>query len=312
MAKSSKDIGQRGREDALKYALTCEADGGLMTEEGLAGKFGQGRAQCLEWLQELSKMGWISLESEGWRLSETGRIEANKVLRAHRIYETYLAERTSTPGADWHNRAEDKEHELSEQEVNRMAKELGYPRFDPHGDPIPTRQGELETREGEGLLSLAEGESGLILHVEDEPPVIFENLTREGFAPGMEITLLSKGKHSLKVRLEGRSTEIDLKEATKVEVRRLDLNEVHQNRMRLSQLDQGQIGKIVKLSPACRGSVRRRLLDMGLVPGTEITHELRGAFAFPRAFRIRGTLIALRQEQADKIIVEVGKEVSHV
>jgi DtxR family Mn-dependent transcriptional regulator len=71
----------------------------------------------------------------------------------------------------------------------------------------------------------------------------------------------------------------------------------------LSGLAEGQRGKVLGLSPACRGPERRRLLDLGFVPGTEVLAEMKSPGGDPTAYRVRGTLIALRREQAGLIRV---------
>ncbi len=72
----------------------------------------------------------------------------------------------------------------------------------------------------------------------------------------------------------------------------------------LSALAPGERGEVVALAAACRGLQRRRLLDLGVVPGTLVTSELRGPSGDPTAYRIRGALIALRREQADTVYVQ--------
>jgi DtxR family Mn-dependent transcriptional regulator len=72
----------------------------------------------------------------------------------------------------------------------------------------------------------------------------------------------------------------------------------------LRDLRPGEMGRVVEISPACQGSQRRRLLDLGVVKGTEIRAELASALGDPIAYRIRGALIALRREQAEWIRVE--------
>jgi DtxR family Mn-dependent transcriptional regulator len=72
----------------------------------------------------------------------------------------------------------------------------------------------------------------------------------------------------------------------------------------LRDLVQGESGRVVDISPACQGSQRRRLLDLGVVPGTEIVSELVSVGGDPVAYRIRGALVALRREQAEWIRIE--------
>jgi DtxR family Mn-dependent transcriptional regulator len=76
----------------------------------------------------------------------------------------------------------------------------------------------------------------------------------------------------------------------------------------LLDLEPGRVGRVLDLSPACRGSQRRRLLDLGVVKGTEIVPELVSAGGDPVAYRIRGALIALRREQAEWIRIEHADE----
>jgi len=71
----------------------------------------------------------------------------------------------------------------------------------------------------------------------------------------------------------------------------------------LGALAPGESARVVRLAPECRGAQRRRLLDLGLVPGTRVTAELVSLAGDPIAYRIRGALIALRREQADRIVV---------
>ncbi len=83
-----------------------------------------------------------------WRLTEPGRDYATQVVRAHRLWETYLAEETGLDESQWHARAHRREHELSRSEIDELAARIGNPTHDPHGDPIPTSEGDLPARAG--------------------------------------------------------------------------------------------------------------------------------------------------------------------
>lgn len=80
-----------------------------------------------------------------------------QVVRTHRLYETWLARTTSTPAAEWHREAHKAEHHLEAAEVDAMDDRLNNPRFDPHGDPIPTREGILPKRSLTSLASWPDG-----------------------------------------------------------------------------------------------------------------------------------------------------------
>ena len=76
-------------------------------------------------------------------LTEEGRRYALEVIRAHRLWERYLADETGVDPLEWHERAERKEHKLTREDADALARRLGNPRFDPHGDPIPTADGSV-------------------------------------------------------------------------------------------------------------------------------------------------------------------------
>ena len=88
---------------------------------------------------------------QGFTLSDTGRAYALRVLRTHRLLERFLADRTGTRPAEWHLQAERREHQLSLDETERLARRMGHPLYDPHGDPIPTATGELPEARGTPL-----------------------------------------------------------------------------------------------------------------------------------------------------------------
>ena len=73
--------------------------------------------------------------------------------------------------------------------------------------------------------------------------------------------------------------------------------------LRLSDLGPGQLGEIVALDPDCRGFMRRRLLDLGFTPGARVRPDLTTFAGDPRAYRVRGTTIALRREQSARVLV---------
>ena len=92
-----------------------------------------------ELIAELRREGYLL--SEGMELTPLGEQRAIELTRAHRLYELYLAEHSGYSPKEWHRLAHAKEHELTAKEHERIAKLLGNPLYDPHGDPIPTSQG---------------------------------------------------------------------------------------------------------------------------------------------------------------------------
>jgi DtxR family transcriptional regulator, Mn-dependent transcriptional regulator len=125
----------------------------------------------------------------GVRLTERGQREALRVLRRHRILETYLCERLGFPWDDVHAEAERLEHAASDDLIERMATALGSPSHDPHGAPIPTPAGEIETID---LSMLADAQSGARLRiraVSDEDAHELRSMAEEGLVPGVSVTV---------------------------------------------------------------------------------------------------------------------------
>jgi len=197
------------------------------------------------------------------------------------------------------------EHTLSPAEADVLAARLGHPAWDPHGDPIPTPGGELPAVERLTLAGALPGRTVEIVHLEDEPGEIYDALLAEGLGLGARLDVLERSEQTVRVRARGREWPLSAVLARNVSVRYLPVGESADEPIEtLLDLGAGQVGRVVDLSPACRGSQRRRLLDLGVVRGTEIVPELVSAGGDPVAYRIRGALIALRREQAEWIRIE--------
>lgn len=296
---------QRLAQDALKHLHECEYEGGgaPATPESLAGALGCSRDQASDLLDSLSRQRLCDYSPDGARLSESGRAEARKVIRAHRLYETYLATRTGTPPAEWHSLADLAEHSV---EADALATALGHPRFDPHGDPIPTRSGDLPALQGVPPAACQPPCAVKVLHVGDEPQAPAARLAAHGLAPGSLLRLderLPDG--SLRLTLEGRSLTLSPAEASLLRVQPLAGPESSAAAavMPLSRLPEGRAATVSGLSPSCRGAERARLLDLGFVRGSRVEAVMSGPFGSPVAYRVRGALVALRVSQADAVLV---------
>jgi len=121
------------------------------------------------------------------RLTDRGVREALKVLRRHRIIETYLCERLGFAWEDVHEEAERLEHAASDTLVERMAAALQFPSHDPHGAPIPTSAGEIETIDFSTLADAKPGASVRVRAVRDEDPDRLRFIEAAGLTPGTAI-----------------------------------------------------------------------------------------------------------------------------
>jgi len=302
-------------EDLLRALLECEHQGEQPGEATLAAMANIGHERALPGLMLTARCGFAVTEGGHWRLTPEGRELAVLVMRAHRLMETKLARLSSVPAAEWHGIAHRREHTLSRGQVENLAAELGHPRFDPHGDPIPTREGLLPARQGVELLDWPALTSGVILHIEDEPATLYRNLEKAGVHAGMRFRRLSEKAraksaadnftHPCRLLLEAREVAIDPELAALVRVGPLPEGDedVPADAFRLSDLPAGKSACMVSLLPACRGAERSRLLDLGFVPGSVIEHRLANPLGGSVAYHVRGTLIALRQSQSEQVLV---------
>lgn len=289
-----------GMEDALKHLYKCARFGREATVESVAGSLEVSQATAARILQELRKAHLVR-QDRPTVLTEDGRQYALRVIRTHRLWERYLADRTGVDPGEWHQRAEEQEHLLSHEAVEALDARLGWPRFDPHGDPIPTASGDLPAAAGVPLTHLEAGDEAFITHLEDEPEPLYRSLLREGLSPGMHIRVLEPQDGRVRVSVDGRALALDAASAANVTVVPQDGPAVSTpapwGGLTLEDLEPGQDGEVVGLSPSCQGIQRRRLLDLGVVPGTRVEAVFTATAGDPTAFNVRGALIALRREQ---------------
>jgi DtxR family Mn-dependent transcriptional regulator len=298
------------REDALKHVLKAEAGNLQPTTESVAGALGFSHAKAAELLRQLEAGGLVSFDQGRLRLRTKGRELALHVIRAHRLWESYLAEQTGVAEEEWHARAERQEHLLSPQATAALAAQLGHPTRDPHGDAIPEADGALPAERGQSLNTFPPHTPLVITHVEDEPTAVYAQLSAEGLRPGVRVSVNEKSPQHIRFRADGREHELtpmlanNITAAPLPEVSLKDLEED----LFLNSLKPGQSARVIELSPACRGLERRRLLDLGFVAGTTVTVEMISPGGDPTAYRLRGTVVALRRDQAGLIRVQLETE----
>ena len=299
-------LGERVRlEDALKHVFMCRQAGQACSVDSVAGRLGLSPARATALLSSLTRMGLIRMASDGPALTAMGARSAVSLVRTHRLWERYLADRTGVPPAEWHEQAERMEHALSPEQTDALEMRLGHPTWDPHGDPIPDASGELPPAPGVGLAEIDPGRSVEIVHLEDEPRETYDALLEDGLVLGGRLEVVAREDAGIRVRAGGREWTLDLVASRNVSVRPLPRGERAAGAS--MTLDAARIGervRVLEISRACQGPERRRLLDLGLVRGTEITARFASAAGDPVAYTIRGALIALRRRQASRIAVE--------
>jgi DtxR family Mn-dependent transcriptional regulator len=289
-------------EDAIKHAYHCEYSGIGCTIDSVAGKLSISEDEATELIAKLEDMGMLRSQQEILQLSNEGRSYALRIIRIHRLWEKYLADETSMDELEWHHSAEEFEHKLSPSDADALAAQIGNPVFDPHGDPIPSPDGDLPEKKGIPLTDLKFGEFANIIHIEDEPDAIYQQLVAEGLYPGMQVRMLEASRERLRFTANGEECVLAPLFAQNITVDPIKLEKPIQGKFKnLSSLKIGESGIVLGISKALRGQQRRRLMDLGVVPGTEIFAEMQSAGGDPMAYRIKGASIALRKAQASRI-----------
>ncbi len=291
-------------EDALKYIYLCEMEGRRPSLPGIAGRLQIPENQAATLVQSMQDQDLVSLDGLELRLTDDARAYALHVVRAHRLWERHLADETGYAEHQWHARAEQAEHELTPAAAEELAAQLNHPLTDPHGDPIPTLTGEVAARPGQPLTTLPAGQTARILHLEDEPEALYAQLVADGFYPGMRLRVLDQAETKLRVWGDGNEHTLAPIAAATITVEPVTNGVPAAPGPTLADLSPYERGRISELSPRCRGAERRRFLDLGFVPGTEVMAELVSPGGDPTAYRVRDTLIALRAEQACFIHIE--------
>jgi len=291
-------------EDILKQLYRLESYGSDIDINALTNSLKINDSLIVDALHNMSVNELVKVEGDLIRLTKQGRQYALKIIRVHRLWEKYLAEKTGFDKSEWHDRAEEMEHVLSHEETNMLADELGNPMYDPHGDPIPSNFGDLKEIDGEPLSSLPVNSFGRIVHIEDEPDVIYRQILAEKIHIGSVLRVEEKSNERIVFYAEGEEFILAPIVAANITVAELKKYlDDEENTVRLSSLQKGESAKIVGISKECRGENRRRLLDLGFVNGTEINIELNSPMKNPVAYGVKGTSIALRNDQASKILI---------
>ena len=295
-------------EDILKQLFHSENAGSKMDINGLTALLKFKNDQIVEIVKQMTINELITSDKEFLKLTDQGREYALRIVRVHRLWEKYLAEKTGFEKTEWHEQAEKMEHQLSFEEADKLAIALGNPIFDPHGDPIPTKKGEIVQVNGDALPTLKINSIGKITHIEDEPEVIYKQIIAENIHIGSQIRVVENNTKRVVFYAEGEEFKLAPVVAANITVELLqNLSTLEDNKFRLSSLSENETAKIIGISKECRGENRRRLLDLGFVKGADISIDLLSPLQNPKAYLIKGTSIALRNSQASHILIQKSK-----
>jgi len=195
-------------EDYLKiiYKLSSGQNNKSVSTNAVAECMSVTQASVTGMMKKLFDLNLIDYKRyHGVTLTEAGEKIALEILRHHRLLELYLAEALGFSWDKVHAEAEKLEHHISEEFEEKIAELLGHPLFDPHGAPIPTKDGFVPKRNLQTLTLAAVGSTVFVQQVIDEEPEVLRYLGNLGVYPGCEIKVLGKAPFSgpLKIQIAG-------------------------------------------------------------------------------------------------------------
>ncbi|MEJ2555802.1 MAG: metal-dependent transcriptional regulator [Anaerolineae bacterium] len=179
-------------EDYLKTIYEIQCEQGKVATTVLAERLGVAPASVTGMIKKLADMHLVVHEPyQGVVLTEAGQKIALEVLRHHRLIELFLAEALGVPWDRVHEEANKIEHVLSEDVEDRMDALLGYPTTDPHGAPIPARDGTIDQRNCVALVDLKPGQTALVAEVSDHDSALLRYLGELGLYPQVKVSVMA-------------------------------------------------------------------------------------------------------------------------
>jgi len=291
-------------EDSLKHIFDCEHNKSICSYETLSKYLSVSKISVEKLLGKLIETGLINKNTDAIILTEKGREYALKVIRIHRLLEKYFSDETSESADIWHSKAEKHEHYISIEDAEKLSVKMGNPLYDPHGDPIPTKDGFIPQKEEISINRLNANERGELSHFEDEPKSVYSEIVNCGLEIGMKFQVLKREDKQITIICNNEEIALSKELANNIFVKPINSKEeINLEIIALSNIKIGEKVKVYLLSKSLRGQQRRRIMDMGIVPGTIISPTLESLGKDPIGYLVRNTIVALRKQQANQIFV---------
>jgi DtxR family Mn-dependent transcriptional regulator len=198
-------------EDYLKTIFTLEQEESPVSTSRIAAARDVKPGSATSMVQRLYKLNLVNYEKHyGVTLTDSGRVIALEVIRHHRLVELYLIEALGFTWDEVHEQADLLEHVISEKLEERIAAALNYPQFDPHGDPIPSKEGELIDVQTQPLSALSKGSRVIVTRIPDDADSeLLRYLADLGLTPGTEILVREVAPFDGPITLEmGGATQV--------------------------------------------------------------------------------------------------------
>jgi DtxR family transcriptional regulator, Mn-dependent transcriptional regulator len=200
------------KEDYLSAIYKYRENDGTIKANQIAEKLVISNAAVTDMLKKLSKDGYVDYKRyQGIKLTDEGEDYAKNMVRRHRIWEVFLHQIVGMPWDKVHEEAHNLEHSSSDELINRMEEMLDFPSFDPHGDPIPSKEGVLPKQKKNLPLSLLkENMKGKVIRVNDFDDSFLNYLSKIGIELGKEIHIkeILGFDHSMLVKVDGKEMNI--------------------------------------------------------------------------------------------------------
>ncbi|MCC7439822.1 MAG: metal-dependent transcriptional regulator [Armatimonadetes bacterium] len=206
-------------EDYLRSLYKLESRDLKATNAALAKELNVTSAAVTDMLRKLDELGLVSYQKyKGVTLTKSGLAIATRITRRHRLWEVFLIQHLRFAWDEVHDLANQLEHIRSDELTDRLDEFLGYPQHDPHGDPIPTRDGVIPVRILTPIGQLQPGEEGAVQRVSDEFPELLRYAVMVGLSLGSHIKVMERIQFDGSVRLvaDGRESVISAKLAESV------------------------------------------------------------------------------------------------
>jgi DtxR family Mn-dependent transcriptional regulator len=198
-------------ENYLKAIYHLQEEDGTVTTSVLAERLNTKPASVTEMMKKLNGKKLLHYKPYyGFSLSADGRKIALAVIRRHRLWEYFLAEKLNFSWDEVHSVAEDLEHVSSKKLIDKLDEYLGFPEFDPHGDPIPDNKGKMKSHSRISVFGLPENQPGELCQVTNQSQDMLDYLRDKNITIGtrMEVKKRNSFDHSLEVKIRNQSVTL--------------------------------------------------------------------------------------------------------
>jgi len=208
------------KENYLSVIYKSSDSNGEIKANQIAEKLNISGAAVTDMLRKLSNEGFVEYKRyKGTRLTKSGEEYARNMVRRHRIWELFLHQIVGLPWDKVHDEAHNLEHSASDELINRMEEMLDYPEYDPHGDPIPDKNGKLpKGSSGVPLSTIDPVRKVRVNRVHDFDSSFLQYISKIGIELNKEITVVDAMEfdHSLLVKIDKKETSISSKVAANI------------------------------------------------------------------------------------------------